>query len=173
PGQGQAQVPGLRARATARRQLGRPAQVAAGRRESQCGTRYIDRRALPLPEVVGVHPRRRFGPIEDHPRRREELVMRRIPALLILATLVLGAPAHASDTPQAVVLFENVRVFDGKGDVLSAPTNVLVRGNRIERISTAPIPVDRRADTRIIAGGGRTLMPGLIDAHWHAMMASV
>ena len=99
--------------------------------------------------------------------------MRRIPALLITATLLLGAPAHASDVPQAVVLFENVRVFDGKGDVLSAPTNVLVRGNRIERISTAPIPVDRRADTRIIAGGGRTLMPGLIDAHWHAMMASV
>ena len=99
--------------------------------------------------------------------------MRRIPALLITATLVLGASARASDVPQAVVLFENVRVFDGKGDALSAPTNVLVRGNRIERISTAPIPVDRRADTRIIPGGGRTLMPGLIDAHWHAMMASV
>ena len=25
----------------------------------------------------------------------------------------------------------------------------------------------------IIEGGGRTLMPGLIDAHWHAMFASV
>jgi imidazolonepropionase-like amidohydrolase len=92
---------------------------------------------------------------------------------LIAATLMLGAFAHASDAPQGTVLFENVRVFDGKGDALSAPTHVLVRGNRIERISTAPIPVDRRADTRIISGGGRTLMPGLIDAHWHAMMASV
>ena len=26
---------------------------------------------------------------------------------------------------------------------------------------------------QIIDGGGRTLMPGLIDAHWHAMMASL
>ena len=47
--------------------------------------------------------------------------------------------------------------------------NVLVRGNTIDRISKDPIPVDRSANTKIIAGGGRTLMPGLIDMHWHAM----
>jgi imidazolonepropionase-like amidohydrolase len=47
---------------------------------------------------------------------------------------------------------------------------VLVRGNKIEKISTSPIPTDRRADTRLIDGGGRTLMPGLIDMHWHAML---
>jgi imidazolonepropionase-like amidohydrolase len=47
---------------------------------------------------------------------------------------------------------------------------VLVRGNLIERISPTPIPVDRSATTTIIEGGGRTLMPGLIDAHWHAML---
>jgi imidazolonepropionase-like amidohydrolase len=64
----------------------------------------------------------------------------------------------------------NVRVFDGKSAALSAPTNVLVRGNLIERISQAPIAVDRSATTRIIDGGGRTLMPGLTDAHWHATM---
>ena len=45
-----------------------------------------------------------------------------------------------------------------------------MRGNKIETISAQPIAVDRRADTRIIDGGGRTLMPGLIDMHWHAMM---
>jgi imidazolonepropionase-like amidohydrolase len=71
---------------------------------------------------------------------------------------------------EAVTLFENVRVFDGKGAALSAPSNVLIRGNIIERISAQPIAVDRRADTRIIEGGGRTLIPGLIDNHWHAML---
>lgn len=76
-------------------------------------------------------------------------------------------PALASG---AVTLFQNVRIFDGKNAALSDPANVLVRGNKIERISIAPIPVDRRADTRIIDGGGKTLMPGLIDAHWHAML---
>ena len=73
----------------------------------------------------------------------------------------------------ATTLFNNVRVFDGKGTSLSKPTNVLVRGNVIERISEAPIATDRMATTQIIDGGGRTLMPGLIDNHWHAMLASV
>lgn len=75
--------------------------------------------------------------------------------------------AHAQAVPPNAVLIENVRIFDGKGSALSAPSNVLVRGNKIERISTAPIPADLRADARIIQGGGRTLMPGLIDAHVH------
>src|SRR5262245_58585064 len=69
-----------------------------------------------------------------------------------------------------VTVFSNVRIFDGKSDKLSAPTNVLVRGNKIEKISDKPIPTDRRADTTLIDGAGRTLMPGLIDVHWHAMM---
>ena len=37
------------------------------------------------------------------------------------------------------VLFENVRVFDGKSAALSAPSNVLVEGTAIKVISTAPI----------------------------------
>jgi imidazolonepropionase-like amidohydrolase len=64
------------------------------------------------------------------------------------------------------VLFEDVRIFDGTG-TLSAPSNVLVKGNVIARISTSPI--DDSAAQRV-AGNGRTLMPGLIDAHWHAML---
>jgi imidazolonepropionase-like amidohydrolase len=67
-------------------------------------------------------------------------------------------------------VFQNVRIFDGTGDQLSGPSHVLVRGNRIERISSTPIASDRRADTVLIDGGGRTLMPGLIDMHWHAML---
>jgi imidazolonepropionase-like amidohydrolase len=78
------------------------------------------------------------------------------------------APAEAAGT-----LFENVRIFDGKSDKLSAPVNVLVRSNTIERISQAPIPIEHPARTKVIAGGGRTLMPGLIDAHWHAMLIRV
>ncbi|MBO0720616.1 MAG: amidohydrolase family protein [Blastocatellia bacterium] len=70
----------------------------------------------------------------------------------------------------SVTLFQNVRVFDGKSTRLSASLNVLVRGNKIEKISTGSIPVDRRANTHIVEGGGRTLMPGLIDAHWHCML---
>ena len=93
-------------------------------------------------------------------------------SLVLAAALSIGLcqASLAQQAPGAVTLFQNVRIFDGKSKALSAPSNVLVRGNKIERISMAPIAVDRRADTRIIEGGGRTLMPGLSDMHWHAMM---
>jgi imidazolonepropionase-like amidohydrolase len=85
---------------------------------------------------------------------------------------LVGATAFAQ--PQSVepstILFENVRIFDGKSDTLSGAMNLLVRGNTIAKISKDPIPTDLSANTKVIAGGGRTLMPGLIDMHWHAML---
>src|SRR5215467_397490 len=89
---------------------------------------------------------------------------------LMVVTCFTSVRLIAQDVQPTVVLFQNVRVFDGKSGVLSGPSNVLVRGNKIERISTAPIATDRSAKTQMIEGGGRTLMPGLIDAHWHAML---
>jgi len=85
------------------------------------------------------------------------------------------APGARPSTPSggAVTLLQNVRIFDGKSTTLSGPRNILVRGNKIERISTDPIPTDRSATTTLIDGGGRTLMPGLIDNHWHAMLIRV
>jgi len=98
--------------------------------------------------------------------------------LLLMALLVgLCQPGQAQDaqraTPAAppavaVTLFQNVRIFDGKTGTLSAPKNVLVRGNRIERVATDQITIDPAS--RLVEGGGRTLMPGLIDMHWHTMM---
>lgn len=66
-------------------------------------------------------------------------------------------------------LFRNVRVFDGSGADLSAATNVLVRGNTIASLGA---PFGSAAAT-VIDGGGRTLMPGLIDSHTHVMFATV
>jgi imidazolonepropionase-like amidohydrolase len=82
----------------------------------------------------------------------------------------LAAPLNAQTPAPVSTVIQNVRIFDGTGSRLSGPSHVLVRGNRIERISATPIAVDRRADTVLIDGGGRTLMPGLIDAHWHTML---
>ena len=92
---------------------------------------------------------------------------------LVVVTVFISFRLIAQDVQPTIVLFQNVRVFDGKSGTLSGPSNVLVRGNKIERISTAPIPTDRSAKTQIIDGGGRTLMPGLIDVHWHAMLIRV
>ena len=95
---------------------------------------------------------------------------RLISAVPVCALIFSISASQAQQINDKVTLFSNVRVFDGKGTSLSEPTNVLVRGNLIERISRAPIPVDRSATTTIVDGGGRTLMPGLIDMHWHAML---
>jgi imidazolonepropionase-like amidohydrolase len=87
-------------------------------------------------------------------------------------TVYLHAQAPAATGPASVTLFQNVRVLSRTGQ-LTPPTNVLVRGNVIESISTSPIPTDRSATAKIIEGGGRTLVPGLIDAHAHILMQSI
>ena len=102
----------------------------------------------------------------------------RIPSRAALCLpFVLGLAAtraaQAADPQATAVLFENVRIFDGTSDRLSAPSNVLVVGNVIQTISTAPIPTPAGVTLTRIAGGGRTLMPGLIDAHTHLMFATV
>ena len=94
--------------------------------------------------------------------------------VLFVAYLPVAA-AQAQTPPQASIaatLFENVRIFDGRNATLSAPSRVLVRGNIIERISSAPIDIGGEANVQVISAGGRVLMPGLIDAHWHAFMAA-
>src|SRR5262245_55537457 len=90
-------------------------------------------------------------------------------AVAILLLFRLAAPLDAVPPPAAIV-FQNVRIFDGKNGQLTGPSHVLVRGNTIERISSTPLAVDLQADTVLIDGGGRTLMPGLIDMHWHMML---
>jgi imidazolonepropionase-like amidohydrolase len=102
----------------------------------------------------------------------------RFPTPALLKTLfalagLVAAAAPARAVQPTTVLFEHVRIYDGTADSLSAPMNVLVRGNLIESISAEPIPTDRSGLTRVIRGEGRTLMPGLIDAHTHIMFATV
>ncbi|GAB4143603.1 MAG: amidohydrolase family protein [Cyanobacteria bacterium J069] len=71
------------------------------------------------------------------------------------------------------VLFQNVQIFNGTSAQLSAPSNVLVVDNTIERISTSPIPIPADLRTVLINGDGRVLMPGLIDAHAHVFLEGV
>jgi imidazolonepropionase-like amidohydrolase len=91
--------------------------------------------------------------------------------LAVLASIGLSLSTLPAARAQQVgaILFANVRIFDGRNDALSGPSNVLIRGNKIEKISVAAVTVDA-AQTATINGGGRVLMPGLIDAHWHAML---
>jgi imidazolonepropionase-like amidohydrolase len=105
--------------------------------------------------------------------RLQKLPGRLLASILMLVALLVAdsLPGEAQQMPapqNQAILFQNVRIFNGKSPTLSAPSNVLVQGNQIARISTGPIAAE--AGMRVIDGGGRTLMPGLIDAHWHAML---
>jgi imidazolonepropionase-like amidohydrolase len=96
-----------------------------------------------------------------------------VAALALMGVGLSSAVRAQSDPPASAgaTLFQNVRIFDGRSNSLSTPSNVVVRGGIIERISVASIAADPGAT--VVAGGGRTLMPGLIDNHWHAMLARV
>jgi imidazolonepropionase-like amidohydrolase len=87
---------------------------------------------------------------------------------------ILAAPGsgQAASAGGGATLFQNVRIFDGKSATLSTPSNVLIRGNTIDRISATPITIETNANVQVVAGNGRVLMPGLIDAHWHSFMAA-
>ncbi|MEW2915018.1 amidohydrolase family protein [Leisingera sp. JC11] len=86
-----------------------------------------------------------------------------IRASVCALTLALASsPALSQDG--APTLFTNVNVFDGVNETLIENANVVVTGNLITEISTEPLAV---AGGHVIDGGGRTMIPGLIDAHWH------
>ncbi|MGP8306729.1 amidohydrolase family protein [Vibrio sp. YIC-376] len=87
----------------------------------------------------------------------------------LYAYMVSGLVALASSSPFAqdennVTLFTNVNVFDGVNEKLIQNANVVVTGNMITQVSKEPLAV---AGGKIIDGGGRTMIPGMIDAHWH------
>jgi len=86
-----------------------------------------------------------------------------------LTTTILGmalafsSVAQAQEEAPSQTLFTNVNVFDGFADELAMNTDVLIEGNHIIEVGqgiSAP-------GATVIDGGGRTLMPGLIDMHTH------
>jgi imidazolonepropionase-like amidohydrolase len=98
----------------------------------------------------------------------------RLQYLTLAAVIIsIAGPVRAQSTDAEAVLFENVRIFDGTSAELSPPSNVLVVGNSIRTIASSPIEPDPGMATTVIDGDGRTLMPGLIDAHTHLMMSTI
>jgi imidazolonepropionase-like amidohydrolase len=91
--------------------------------------------------------------------------------LLISTSVFAGEDASKAAPAPAQTLITNARVFDGKSAKLADGMNVLIEGNKIAKISrTALTPP---AGATVIDANGRTLMPGLIDAHTHIMFATV
>lgn len=78
--------------------------------------------------------------------------------------LLLFCATTPSLGAEGSVLFENVYVWDGVSSTRSSLTNVLIEDDSISAIG---IDVSDTDVYELIDGGGRTLMPGLIDSHVH------
>jgi imidazolonepropionase-like amidohydrolase len=83
-----------------------------------------------------------------------------------ICALCLSLQVASEDEPSQRVIFSNVNVFDGKSDRLAMGVDVLIEGNLIRKVG-ADLPIDGAI---AIDGGGRTLMPGLIDNHVHLVL---
>ncbi len=68
-----------------------------------------------------------------------------------------------------IVVFANARVFDGLSEEIAEGRHVIVEGGRIREIAAA---APKLRDATVVDCGGRYLMPGLIDAHFHSYSPS-
>jgi imidazolonepropionase-like amidohydrolase len=86
----------------------------------------------------------------------------------------LGLPplAQAAATgPAPPTVFTNFQLFDGKASTLRGGVQLLIDGGRIKQVAGGATGAPEGA--RLIDCGGRVLMPGLIDAHWHTLLAGL
>jgi imidazolonepropionase-like amidohydrolase len=86
--------------------------------------------------------------------------------LLIAVTIAFSSNGFAAEEklpPQT--LFTHVNIFNGTDDKLYENHSVPIEGNVIKSISEGSI--DANANAIVLDGGGRTLMPGLIESHVH------
>ena len=100
--------------------------------------------------------------------------MKHVMALLVslfIFGLMSGTFALAETPASPTTLITNARVFDGRSDALTTEMNVLIEGNKIAKISKTPLTA--AAGATVIDAKGRTLMPGLIDAHTHIMFSTL
>ena len=65
----------------------------------------------------------------------------------------------------ASTLFTNARIVDGSAPEAGAPVSVLVEGGTIREVGKSVTS----AKAKVVDLKGRTLMPGLIDAHVHVV----
>lgn len=96
-------------------------------------------------------------------------------AAAMLAPFALPAPAQATGHGVDVdgtrpLLLRNLRLFDGTGKAVRQGMHVLVQGQRITEVLPASTVVE---GAQPLDCQGKLLMPGLIDVHWHSMLAGI
>ena len=90
-------------------------------------------------------------------------------AIAVIALLVAPVMAQTASTDsQQKILITNVSVFNGTSEKLITGKDVVLVGNKIDKI--IPAGSGGSGYTQVIDGKGGYLTPGLIDVHWHMNM---
>jgi imidazolonepropionase-like amidohydrolase len=84
---------------------------------------------------------------------------------------LFGSAKAAPEPPSRPILFTNVRLFDGTSSDLRDGLFLLIDGTRIKEVGSGTPGTPEGA--HVINCGGRVIMPGLIDSHWHALFAGL
>ncbi|MBW4936021.1 amidohydrolase family protein [Marinobacter sp. F4206] len=87
-----------------------------------------------------------------------------------LLLLSFGAMSVFAEDAPVRTLFTNVHVFDGVHEERIENANVLIEDNLIAAVSSEPI---ESSGATVIDAGGRTMIPGLTDMHWHMALAEL
>jgi hypothetical protein len=91
---------------------------------------------------------------------------RRIHVTALPALAVFVAVLEVVTAQTRVVVLDNVRVVDGTGAPPVERARVVINGDRIERIGPADtVPIPGAAERVDLSGA--TIVPGLIDLHFH------
>ncbi|WP_025664759.1 amidohydrolase family protein [Aquimarina megaterium] len=71
-----------------------------------------------------------------------------------------------TDVPQGRIAFTNARIITMEGDKVIEDGTIIIKDNRIEKIgTTSEVPVP--GDAKVYDVKGKTIMPGIVDAHAH------
>src|SRR5262245_55924263 len=81
-----------------------------------------------------------------------------------------GRSLSRREEPMTQYLFRNVKLLDPAHDELLGGHEVLVEGELVREVSDRPL---QAGNATVIDGGGRTLMPGLIDCHVHVFLSEL
>ena len=86
------------------------------------------------------------------------------------ARIPLGFVERAAK-PAGMLAITGARIVTMNGDQVIENGTILIDGNRIAAVGPTAA-VSYPAGTRTIDASGKTIIPGLIDAHWHGSMGS-
>ena len=96
--------------------------------------------------------------------------MKKFRLLTTISILIAAFTASVNAAETTVlnqILIKNVHVWDGTSDGVTKKISVLIEGNLIKKLRASDS--DANTGAKIIDGGGRVLIPGLIDMHTHLM----